>query len=373
MESGRARSLYQQYAAAMAYVAVEYPNGDQGIGSAVHVGEGVFVTARHVVEGNKILEVAATARTYVRLGGEEAAAALTTVVYGEERYPAHLVDNGVMEINEGPFYHPADSVDLAVFKVRHIDAKTPAVPLGDHLDDWLGSDDFVLSEAIVLGYPPIPLTTGPVLVGARAEVGAMVDRLDAPHPHFILSTMPRGGFSGGLALSESGVALGIVTTSLVNGGAMAELGYMAVVSVEPVYVCLAEHKLLPACQAEGWDGLWHSTAAYFTNPRDEDGLMPASAAGGKVCATIEIFDDGRKVSVNLTCADSVVRGRAVTGLKSFLRESENTLESPRSNSFRFDLKGEYSVVARSARQGAYAVTEIFRDAGYLPIGSVDFE
>jgi hypothetical protein len=48
-------------------------NGDQGIGSAFHVGEGVFVTARHVVEGMTIRELGITESTYVRLEGAEAA------------------------------------------------------------------------------------------------------------------------------------------------------------------------------------------------------------------------------------------------------------------------------------------------------------
>lgn len=40
----------------MAYVAVE-KDGEPGIGSAFHVGDGIFVTARHVVEGAIIREM----------------------------------------------------------------------------------------------------------------------------------------------------------------------------------------------------------------------------------------------------------------------------------------------------------------------------
>lgn len=65
MPSLTPRQLFDRYAAAVAYVAVELPNGDQAIGSAFHVGDGVFVTARHVVEGRKILEIANTVHAYV--------------------------------------------------------------------------------------------------------------------------------------------------------------------------------------------------------------------------------------------------------------------------------------------------------------------
>src|SRR6185503_18471577 len=57
MIKGHAQHLFRKYAPAMAYVVVEKPNGDESIGSAFHVGEGVFVTARHVVDGCALKEV----------------------------------------------------------------------------------------------------------------------------------------------------------------------------------------------------------------------------------------------------------------------------------------------------------------------------
>ena len=50
MDRQRIRQLYEQLAAGIAYVAVETPTGDQSIGTAFHVGEGIFVTAAHVLE-----------------------------------------------------------------------------------------------------------------------------------------------------------------------------------------------------------------------------------------------------------------------------------------------------------------------------------
>jgi hypothetical protein len=46
------RELYHRYGCCMAYITVE-KDGDENIGSAFHVGDGVFVTARHVVEGSR--------------------------------------------------------------------------------------------------------------------------------------------------------------------------------------------------------------------------------------------------------------------------------------------------------------------------------
>lgn len=68
--------------------------------------------------------------------------------------------------------------------------------------------------------------------------------------------MARGGFSGGVCLVEWDFALGVVTESLIRDGGPTELGYTAVLSVEPIFACLSHHKILPTEQKEGWDGLW---------------------------------------------------------------------------------------------------------------------
>lgn len=256
MDSGKARYLYSKYSGVMAYVSVAAPDGTPEIGSAFHVGEGVFVTARHVVENMRICEVAMTESTDVRLEGADAVNARIFIHDGPDKHPVHRVDNGVLQVSVGPFFHPDPNVDVAAFQVANIDVRTPYVQIGGHLDDWLGSSDFVLSEGIILGYPPIPLTNAPHLVAARAEVNAQVDLRSAKHVHFILSAMPRGGFSGGLAVTENEFALGVVTCSLLSDNKESELGFFTVLSVEPIYTCLAAHKMLPACQGEEYKRLF---------------------------------------------------------------------------------------------------------------------
>ncbi len=60
MDSQKAQMLFMKYSAAMAYVAVADERGTESLGSAFHVGDGVFVTARHVVEGKQIREIKLT-------------------------------------------------------------------------------------------------------------------------------------------------------------------------------------------------------------------------------------------------------------------------------------------------------------------------
>lgn len=302
METEAARKIFDEFAGALAYVAVEHPDGTQGIGSAFHVGEGIFVTARHVVENVRIREVSTTETTYVDVDPNTAGHGSTVIVTGSQERPVHVVRPQRLELEFGPFFHPNPGVDVAAFKVKSFDRRLPWVPLGSHLDDWLGSNDFVMVEAVVLGYPPIPLTNEPKLVAARAEINALVDLRGVDHVHFILSAMPRGGFSGGLAIVEYGYALGVITSSLLMDDKASELGFFAVLSIEPIYTCLAEHMLLPDCQAEGWDDLWNSDEEYFGGPPNENDL--ASSAGMQLKASLNAFDDGNRLYLEVGCDDN---------------------------------------------------------------------
>ncbi len=279
----------------MACVEVLKPDQSVGVGTAFHVGEGVFVTARHLVENALIKSVSTTCRCQVRLEGEEAERSLHFVRRGDETFKVHEVYPRSFEVGAGPFFDEQGGEDIAVFRVREYDPRLPVIPLGGHLDDWLSHDAFVLSGAIVLGYPPIPMTISPVLVAARAEVNALVELRTSKHPHFLLSAMARGGLSGGVALSEYGFALGVVTSSLVRNSVEAELGYLSVLTVEPILNCLAAHKLLPDIQADGWEGL-------FT--RDSISVGKEEPLGEQLTAflshaSVGIVDDGKRLALDV--------------------------------------------------------------------------
>lgn len=225
MSMPKLRGLFNTYASAVAFVSVETHEGEQSIGSAFHVGEGVFITARHVVQNTKIRRIATTRRKDDSSG----------VVVGT--------------LKQGPLFHPNDDADVALLIVDGIDA--PAIPLGGHLDDWLG-EEMVLYEVVVMGYPPIPFSKEPILVGTTAETNAVVRKYTGGHPHFILSSMARGGFSGGPVITDLGYILGVVTESLGRNDQPAELGYHAVLTVEPIYSCMEHHGVTPKAVREQW-------------------------------------------------------------------------------------------------------------------------
>lgn len=236
-----ARTQFAAYRGCVAYVETRDSAGDLGCGTCFHVGEGVFVTARHVVEQ----------RTITRFGFDDDAVKqelLQDMRYLEKR------SHGLVNIVQEPLFHTNPQVDVACFRVEPY--PRACVPLGGHLDDYLTQYELVLFRTLLLGYPPIPLTSEPKLVASVGEVNALIDLYVGGHPHFIISTMARGGFSGSpvlVAYNEDNLnggtaVLGMVTQSLTTDHKAPEQGYMAVLTVEPIYTCLENHNMLPRGQ-----------------------------------------------------------------------------------------------------------------------------
>jgi hypothetical protein len=236
-----ARTQFHNYRGCVAFIETADSHGDVGIGTCFHVGDGVFVTARHVIDGRKITEI----------GFDDGYSTLALVEKPEHwGKKAH----GSVNILSGPHFHQDSSIDVACFKCEPYPKQW--IPLGGHLDDWMGQYELVLHPVLLLGYPPIPFSDRPALVASAGEVNALIDKYTGGHPHFIVSTMARGGFSGGPALvaynedneSSGTAALGLVTESLAKNDQAAELGYTAILTVEPIYDCLDHYGLLPPSQ-----------------------------------------------------------------------------------------------------------------------------
>lgn len=254
------------------------------------------MTARHVVEKKTICEIKitdpvaiSTKEFYPLISDKKAQEYDQTVGEILGTTPKFIHYQSSLAIAAGSFYHPDPSVDVAVFQVKSVHPETGVVPLETHLDDWINRFDFQLSEAIVLGYPPIPLSLEPPIVATRAEINATLDLRLSTSVHFILSAIPRGGFSGSLALSEYDFALGIVTQSLVRNHQQEESGFFAVLSIEPIYQCLSHNRLLPAIQKERWDDFWNTYIVHYVfKDRDQKNTS-------QLIVALEMIDDGKKL------------------------------------------------------------------------------
>lgn len=334
-----AKELYALYGASLIPVISVNANGDQGVGSAFHVGDGAFVTARHVVEGMASCHIELDGYRLMRL----AEGAARTLGY-EDRGPTPI----------DPLPHPDPKKDVAVFSVPCL-AELPAVPLGSHLDDWITDHDFVLNEVLVLGFPPIPLSKKNVLFATRAQINAVVDLINVDHVHFIASAMARGGFSGGVVLSEWGIALGIVTSSLLKNGVPEELGYLTVLTVEPILECLAAHGLLPSHLAILWDGLFTAKTEYF-------GVPEKSWAH----SWIETDRDGHRARISFATPDEGVRQKmadALVALPGFEGETElvGTVKHV------WNYHGDYDQSAAPLELARTTLRDILLAQGYLPV------
>jgi hypothetical protein len=229
------KTKFFEHRGAVAYIEVLDGNGDRHIGTSFHVGNGVYITARHVVENKEILEISSD-------NGHDPFTAI-----GDEK-------TRLLQIANDPLFHKNKDVDLACFTVTNPPEKY--FELGGHLDCFLGNHELLLHKTLVMGFPRVPFAKRPHLIVSTGEINGLLEKYNCHQLAFVISTMARGGFSGGpviVAYSEentiSGTALlGVVTESLIENHGIPESGFMAVTTIEPIYELLEQHNLLPEYQ-----------------------------------------------------------------------------------------------------------------------------
>lgn len=229
------RHLFEDYNECIVLITGRNADGDEVAGSGFHVGRGWIATARHVADVRQL----------------------------EIHYKRHVLSIGRVH------FHKDENIDLAIIETdfeekwfakvsylldpRRTYGRSSFIPLGGHTDDYL-DDGFVLSKILLMGYPRVPMTAERPMVAVVGEVNALVDKYRTDHPHFVVSVVPRGGFSGGPVLSEWGFLLGVLTDSLTADPDLVETGFAAVLTIEPLLEILAEHEIVPP----DWNAkLWH--------------------------------------------------------------------------------------------------------------------
>ena len=349
------KKLYIESSSAIAFIAViDDKTGKEGIGTAFHVGDGIFVTARHVVEGKEIKEIATTKRiieNYQEGKFEELSETIRSPYY--------------FKIIDGPHFPENKELDIALLKVNLSGVDLPFLNLDDMTSYRINDNTYLLDEILIIGYPPIPFTIAPIQITSKARVNAVIDVHHSQYPHLIVSAIARGGFSGGPALAKNGQVIGIVTESLIMNGESAESGFMSILCIEPVIKELINFYNFDLDAHDiNWNAWWEPLyAAKLSNKTSSNNKLNPRISD----AEIYIYDDDRDVFGEIKCDNAQILEEALMSFKKIC-EIDIDDEDSTSTFKRFFPDGRAS--ESILQKAALSAVQIFLDANYKLIGQV---
>jgi len=97
-------------------------------------------------------------------------------------------------------------IDVAIIELSQPVSGLQPMRLTDDVD--------VLEDLVVMGYPPVAMTDGPYLLANKGEITARVNRYDNNAADLLISSLLRGGYSGGPAVNQRGNVVGVMTENL---------------------------------------------------------------------------------------------------------------------------------------------------------------
>ena len=130
---------------------------------------------------------------------------------------------------------------------------------------------------------------------------------------------------------------------------------MAVISVEPIYECLASHTLLPECQKAGWNDFWNTDTWDYVVP---------SELGLEVAATVSLYNDGKRLYVSVHCRERRAMDQCVEAIARLSEKKEVTFTNDTHARITFQDAQEEALVA--ARKVVTVACEALADFGYQP-------
>jgi hypothetical protein len=204
--------------------------GDFSCGAAFHIGDGLFVTAQHNVQGKHSL------RTQTDEPIEIIQAYLP-----ETKEP----DVAVLRTNFIPPVLTVKSETVGNPSSVREKQSNRFIGLGSYLAPSDLAQLYLLDDVFVFGFPPIPMTTRAELVAVRAQVNAFVKIRHRKDEVFILSSTARGGFSGGPVIDRDKNLIGVCIEGLLHSETPVEIGFAAALCLDPLLELLESNKLYP--------------------------------------------------------------------------------------------------------------------------------
>lgn len=175
---------YLEYINGLKYIAEKwkksiakiYDPSNSGIGTGFLISNNQLATAKHVVDAIKNIEI--------------------------------RFEDDVMTYNAANIIIPqkVNDLDLAIIELNQkIDYLIPLK---------ISNDYNILDDVVILGYPPVPMSDDAYLVANKGEVSSIVKLYRNDIQHLVVSTLIRGGNSGGPIINKRGDVIGVITENL---------------------------------------------------------------------------------------------------------------------------------------------------------------
>ena len=126
--------------------------------------------------------------------------------------PAQLGDFTIATENGDVLPHnetivlPNAGIDVALIKLTQPINHILPMRLSEHVD--------ILDDVVVMGYPPVARTDNAYLLANKGEITAVVTRYDENTAGLLISTLLRGGYSGGPVINVRGNVIGVMAENL---------------------------------------------------------------------------------------------------------------------------------------------------------------
>jgi hypothetical protein len=133
---------------------------------------------------------------------------------------------------------------------------------------------------------------------------------------------------------------------------------MAVISVEPIYECLAAHKLLPECQKVRWGDFW--------NTDNWDYVIERGPGMSEAMANVSLHDDGKSVYVGLYCREPNAMNLGLNAVAQVAQGKQMEVTRTSDMHARITFEGAYDEALAQARKGVIAACESLAAHGYKP-------
>ena len=155
------KELYERYKRCVVQIIVRTRSCDLTTGTGFHIGDGYIVTARHIVENH---DIQIATETY----------SSRNITIKHIFYPSNAkIDLAVLETDFSLDHYLEMTT---IIKDGQPVEKVDRIPLGGHLDDWIG-DELVLSKVVAFGYPRVPQAKEYVLAAVQGEINAVIDKI----------------------------------------------------------------------------------------------------------------------------------------------------------------------------------------------------